>query len=151
LIKPIRPAMLLEAIGRLPSSHVQAEPAPAEKKLILDRAELLDRVDGDIHLLGEITGMFLRECGPRMASVREAMENGNADRFAYDVHTLCGMFRNLSAVAAQEAAGKLEALDLKSEREKAVATYVLLEREVQALVAELGSPTDETRASLEAT
>jgi hypothetical protein len=61
------------------------------------------------------------------------------------------MFRNLSAVAAQEAAGKLEALDLKSEREKAVATYVLLEREVQALVAELGSPTDETRASLEAT
>jgi len=151
LIKPIRPAMLLEAIGRLPSSHVQAEPAPAEKKLILDRAELLDRVDGDIHLLGEITGMFLRECGPRMASVREAMENGNADRFAYDVHTLCGMFRNLSAVAAQEAAGKLEALDLKSEREKAVATYVLLEGEVQALVAELGSPTDETRASLEAT
>jgi HPt (histidine-containing phosphotransfer) domain-containing protein len=85
-----------------------------------------------------------------MASVREAMENGNADRFAYDVHTLRGMFRNLSAVAAQDAAGKLEELDLKSERGKAGTIYALLEEQVQALTAELGSLKNETRASSEA-
>jgi signal transduction histidine kinase/HPt (histidine-containing phosphotransfer) domain-containing protein len=150
LIKPIRPAMLLEAIGRLQlASRGQSGPAPAEA-VILDRAELLDRVDGDIKLLAEITGMFLQECGPLMASVREAMENGNADRFAYDVHTLRGMFRNLSAVAAQDAAGKLEELDLKSERGKAGTIYALLEEQVQALTAELGSLKNETRASSEA-
>ena len=149
LIKPIRPAMLLQAIEGLQlACRGESGPAPAET-VILDRAELLDRVDGDIKLLAEITGMFLQECGPLMASVREAMENGNADRFAYEVHTLRGMFRNLSAVAAQEAAGKLEGLDLKSERGKAGTIYALLEEEVQALTAELGSLKNETRASSE--
>src|SRR6266581_382427 len=104
LIKPIQPAMLLEAIERLHlASSGRTKPAQA-KKFVLDRATLLDRVDGDIQLLGEITKLFLQECEPLMASAREAMKTGNAGRFAYDIHTLRGMFRNLSATAAQEAA-----------------------------------------------
>jgi HPt (histidine-containing phosphotransfer) domain-containing protein len=150
LIKPIQPAMLLEAIERL---HLvcsgRSKSAPA-KKIVLDRAALLDRVDGDMQLLGEITKLFLQECDPLMASAREAMDSGDAGRFAYDVHTLCGMFRNLSAVAAQEVAGNLEKLDLKNERQKAGAIYTLLEKEVKALMAELGSLSDETPAPSEA-
>jgi HPt (histidine-containing phosphotransfer) domain-containing protein len=137
LIKPIRPAMLLEAIERLQSAP-QAGPAPAQKRLILDRADLLERVDRDMQLLGEVLAIFSRECGPLMARVREAIESGNASGFARDVHTLRGMLRNLSAVAAQEAAGKLEELDLTTaEREDAGAICAGLEREVQALVVEL--------------
>jgi HPt (histidine-containing phosphotransfer) domain-containing protein len=104
---------------------------------VLDRAALLDRVDGDVQLLGEITKLFLQECEPLMASAREAMKTGNAGSFAYDVHTLRGMFRSLSATAAQETAGILEELSLKNDREKAEATYALLEQDVQALKAEL--------------
>jgi CheY-like chemotaxis protein len=151
LIKPIQPAMLLEAIERLhfvcsgPSKSAQA------KKSVLDRAALLDRVDGDMQLLGEITKLFLQECGPLMTSAREAMKNGNASQFAYDVHTLRGMFRNLAATAAQEAAGKLEELDWVKDREKVQAAYVLLEQEAQALKAELGGMIDKTVVSSEAT
>jgi hypothetical protein len=59
------------------------------------------------------------------------------------------MFRSLSATAAQEAAGILEGLSLKNDRENAEATYAVLEREVQVLKGELGSMTDKTIVSSE--
>jgi CheY-like chemotaxis protein/HPt (histidine-containing phosphotransfer) domain-containing protein len=147
LIKPIQPAMLLEAIERLHLVCGGRSKSTQAKKIVLDRAALLDRVDGDMQLLGEITKLFLQECGPLMASAREAMKTGNAGRFAYDIHTLRGMFRNLSATAAQEAAGKLEELDLAKNREKVQAAYALLEQEAQALKAELGGMIDKTVVS----
>jgi len=148
LIKPIQPATLLEAIERL--HLVCGGRSKSTRKIVLDRAALLDRVDGDVQLLGEITKLFLQECVPLMASAREAMKTGNADRFTYAVHTLRGMFRSLSAPAAQEAAGILEGLSLKNDRENAEATYAVLEQEVQVLKAELGSMTDKTVVSSEA-
>jgi CheY-like chemotaxis protein/HPt (histidine-containing phosphotransfer) domain-containing protein len=147
LIKPIQPATLLEAIERLHIvSRGQSKSARARKS-VLDRAALLDRVDGDMQLLGEIAKLFMQECGPLMASAREAMNTGNASRFAYDVHTLRGMFRNLSAIAAQEAAGKLEELDLVKDREKVEEVIALLEQEAQAFKAELGGMIDKTVVS----
>ncbi len=147
LIKPIQPATLLEAIERL--HLVAGGRSKSTRKVVLDRAALLDRVDGDAQLLGEITKLFLQECVPLMASVREAMKSGNAERFTYAVHTLRGMFRSLSAPAAQEAAGILEGLSLRNDRENAEATYAVLEREVQALKTELSGMTDKTVVSSE--
>jgi two-component system sensor histidine kinase/response regulator len=147
LIKPIQPASLLEAIERLHLARSGRSKSTQTEKIVLDRATLLDRVDGDMQLLGEITKLFLQECEPLMASAREAMKTGNAGRFAYDVHTLRGMFRNLSATAAQEAAGKLEELDMVKNLEKVEAAYAMLERETQALKAELGGMIDKTVVS----
>jgi CheY-like chemotaxis protein len=149
LIKPIQPATLLEAVERLHLVCGGRSKSTQARKIVLDRAALLDRVDGDVQLLGEITKLFLQECVPLMASAREAMKAGNADRFTYSVHTLRGMFRSLSATAAQEAAGILEGLSLKNDRENAEATYAVLEQEVQALKAELGGMTKKTVASSE--
>ncbi|TMH22552.1 MAG: response regulator [Betaproteobacteria bacterium] len=146
LIKPIQPATLLEAIERLHLAGERSKRAQAEK-IVLDRTTLLERVDGDMQLLGEITNLFLQQCEPLMASAREAMKTGNAGRFAYDIHTLRGMFRSLSATAAQEAAGKLEELDLVKNLEKVQAAYALLEQEAQALKAELGGMIDKTVVS----
>ena len=146
LIKPIQPATLLEAIERLHLAGGRSKRAQAEK-IVLDRTTLLERVDGDMQLLGEITNLFLQQCEPIMASAREAMKTGNAGRFAYDIHTLRGMFRSLSATAAQEAAGKLEELDLVKNLEKVQAAYALLEQEAQALKAELGGMIDKTIVS----
>ncbi len=147
LIKPIQPAMLLKAIERLHLVCGGRSKSTQAEKIVLDRAALLDRVDGDMQLLGEIAKLFLQECGPLMASARDAMKTGNAGRFAYDIHTLRGMFRNLSATAAQEAAGKLEELDLVKNREKVQAAFALLEQEAQALKADLGGLIDKTVVS----
>jgi len=147
LIKPIQPATLLEAIEQLHLASATRSKSGRADKIVLDRETLLDRVDGDMQLLGEITQLFLRECDPLMASAREAMKTGNAGRFAYDIHTLRGMFRSLSATAAQEAAGRLEELDLVKNLDKVQAAYVLLEQEAQALKAELGGMIDKTVVS----
>ncbi len=147
LIKPIQPTTLLEAIERLHLACSGRSNSAHAERIVLDRATLLDRVDGDMRLLCEITQLFLQECEPLMASAREAMKTGNAGRFAYDVHTLRGMFRSLSATAAQEAAGKLEELDLVNNLEKVQAAYALLEQEAQALKAELGGMIDKTVVS----
>src|SRR6266568_3046451 len=144
LVKPIQPTVLLETIEGLQFAPAGPSKSARAEKVTLDRAALLDRVDGDMQLLGEVTGLFLRSCGDLMASAREAMANGDTGGFAYDIHTLHGMLRSLSAGAAQEAAGKLQELDLKKEREKAQAIYALLDREVQALKAELAKLTSET-------
>ncbi len=143
LIKPIRPTTLLEAIERLQLPSRGQPERGSGPRVIIDRTELLDRVNGDLRLLGEITGIFQRECGPLMASVHEAMEKRDAGRFACEVHTLRGMFRSLSAVAAQEAAASLEGLDFKSP-EKLRASYALLAQEAQALASELLVLTRET-------
>src|SRR5712691_6728068 len=136
LIKPIQPAMLLEAIERLQFVPAAGAKSARAEKVVLDRAALLDRVDGDMQLLGEVVGLFLQSCSELMASAREAMANGDTSGFAYDLHTLHGMLRSLSAGAAQEVAGKLQELDLKKEREKAQALFALLDQEVQALKTE---------------
>jgi hypothetical protein len=52
------------------------------------------------------------------------------------------MFRSLSAISAQEAAGKLEDLDLVKDPEKVQAAYALLEQQAKALKAELGGMID---------
>lgn len=144
LIKPIQPETLLDAVERLQLDSGGRPKSAQSKKVILDRAALLDRVDGDMQLLGEVTGLFRQECAPLMARAREAMESGNAGGFAREVHTLRGMFRSLSAVAAQETAGRLEELDLTENREEVQEAYALLERETQAVRAELGALAAET-------
>jgi len=151
LIKPIRPAKLLEAIERLQLvSAGRSKPAKVPK-VVLDRAALLERIDGDRHLLLEIAELFSQNCGALMASIREAMASRTADKFAYDVHTLRGMFRSLSATAAQEVAGELEEVDLQDEPEKVTAIYASLEQEVQELRSELAKLTGKTVVSSEVT
>ncbi len=150
LIKPIQPTMLLEAIDRLQLVSARSKP-PQALKVILDRTALLDRVEGDMQLLSEITELFFQNCGKLMAGARETMTSGSREGFAYQVHTLRGMFRNLSASAAQEAAGNLEELNLQEEPEKAEAMFAVLEQEVRALEAELDKLTDAKAVSSQAT
>ena len=149
LIKPIQPGMLVEAIERLQLDSAGRLQSARREEVVLDRAALLERVGGDMQLLAEIAGLFSRECGPLLASVREAMDNGNTDRFAREVHTLRGMFRSVSAVTAQQTAGRLEELDLMGDREEVQETYARLEREAQALKVELGALAAETAVSSE--
>src|SRR5262249_27987172 len=108
-------------------------------RIVLDRAELVDRVDGDPQLLEEIVKLFFDNHGRLMAEAKNAMIERNAEGFAIALHTLLGMFRNLAARATQDLCALLETLDLARERERAETIWVMLEQEVQALNAELAS------------
>jgi signal transduction histidine kinase/HPt (histidine-containing phosphotransfer) domain-containing protein len=149
LTKPIRPAALLETIGRLcPRAAEGAEAttaAPAEP-VVLDREALLDRVEGDVALLAEVTRLFLRDCGPLMERVRGAVACRDRDGLAFAVHSLRGMFRNLAADSAQETAARLERIDLDAHPARAEALCAALEQAVQALQARLAELGDEVAA-----
>jgi two-component system, sensor histidine kinase and response regulator len=133
LIKPIRPATLLEAIERLQvAAASRAADAP-----VLDRGALLERVAGDHELLSEVTGMFLRDAPRLVAGARDALARRDRDAFGYAVHTLRGMLRNFSAAAAEDAAAKLQAMDPVRDAARAEAACQALEREIQRLRAEL--------------
>ena len=134
LVKPIQPRLLLEAIGRLELGLRGRMPV---REVVLDRADLMDRVGGDAQLLAEISNAFPDTCARLLASVRDAMARGEPQQFACAAHTLRGMFRNLSGIAAQEEARKLEDLHPENDRTSAEALVESLEREAQALAGEL--------------
>jgi hypothetical protein len=138
LTKPIQPATLLEAIKQLPPDSARPRGRPVER-VVLDRIALMERVDGDVRLLAEISATFPDACARIMARAREAMQTGDAQGFAREIHTLHGMFRNLAAIAAEEEARRLEDLDPVEDREQAETIYASLKREAQALASELSA------------
>jgi len=137
LTKPVKPADLLNALARLEADAADWRKPGAPRAPIVDRVSLLERVNHDDALLKEVVGMFVPECGKRMAAVREAIAARNVADFASSLHTLGGMFRSLSAISAHQAAEVMRALDPAQQPDAVGATYALLEREVDALEAEL--------------
>jgi len=130
LTKPVDPEELLACIERLGKQPGRI-PARSRRGSVLDRDTLLFQVHGDLHLLGEIRDIFLRDCGPLMAGLRQALNSHDEARFNQLAHTLRGMFRSLAAEAAEEVAGQLEEGGIDQAR--AAVTYARLEHEVKAL------------------
>ena len=147
LTKPIRPAMLLEAIARL---GIVSRGRQAVRKATLDRAALLDHVGDNPQLLAEIIALFRRDCAKLLASTRAAITRRDAGEFAYGMHTLRGMFRSLAADCAHALAEELEALDLGEDQDRARSIHALLEQEVRRLEAELASLAGEPAAAASA-
>jgi signal transduction histidine kinase/HPt (histidine-containing phosphotransfer) domain-containing protein len=149
LVKPIRPAALLDAVDRLglaPAASTQAAELGAAE---LDRAALMERVNGDTKLLGEIATLFARESSKQLAKLRDAIESGDRGRFARTAHTVRGMLRSLSASAAEQLAGALESLDPQQQKDEAYAALARLKQAVAAVKKELsavgGSETHQRR------
>ncbi len=146
LSKPIQPAVLLEAIDKL---HTAASLAPSPKALdVLDRGALLNRVDGDAQLLGEVAALFMTESGKLMSAIRDAIAAGDAEGFSRSVHTMRGMLRSLSADAADGLAQTLQSLDPLADRQGAEAAWGRLEEAVAGFKAGLRSLADEAESSV---
>ena len=139
LTKPIRPAMLLDAIARLKVALPAVAVPKSAAKATLDRAALLEQVDGNPELLGEIIELFQRDCGKLLVGTHDAIARRDAGAYVYGVHTLRGMFRSLAADAAHDLAEKLESLDLEQEQDRAKSIHAALEQEVRRLETELAS------------
>jgi two-component system, sensor histidine kinase and response regulator len=135
LTKPIRPTELLDALERRIGPPTRS--MPPVKRVVLDRAALLERVDGDRKLLSEVAGLFLGEYARLLTDARDALARRDRPDFSAAMHTLRGMLRSLSADEAQQIAGMLQALDPENDRDKLAATFDLLEHEVDSLKTEL--------------
>jgi HPt (histidine-containing phosphotransfer) domain-containing protein len=98
---------------------------------VFDRAELLERVDGDAELLVEIVRIFLDDLPRASDEMRLASEAGDLKTLARAAHKLRGALANLCAGAAASAARRLEQHAGADDSGKA-------RRELATLMAELG-------------
>ena len=114
---------------------------------VLDRVELLARVDGDRVLLVELVRLFVQERPALLDSMEAALRDGDAQELARAAHKAKGAFGNLSAPLAQQAAVELELLARHGELALATDVFLRLRVQVDRLEAELRALTQDDRAA----
>ena len=105
----------------------------------IDLGELLNRVEGDRRLLGQMATLFLMDCPRMLGAVREAVSRNDAKELERAAHALRGSVANFSAHKAVELSHRLEALATCGNLSQAEEIYQFLEREITSLVPVLES------------
>jgi two-component system sensor histidine kinase/response regulator len=139
--KPIRPDNLVSELARLiPDASPQGakpHPAPAPAAAnghlegAIDRSALLDRVEGDMELLGDIIELFKEDSARQVAAIREAIDTKQTDLLRRAAHTLKGTCGNLGAPEAAATALELEKLAATGDLSNAHDSLRLLEEQIQ--------------------
>ena len=100
---------------------------------IIDVPEVLEWVDGDKELLGELVDLFLEESPSMLPDVKEAVAQNDAKALEYAAHTLKGSVGNFVAEDACEAAFVLEKAGRAGSLTGAETALVALEKALQEL------------------
>jgi CheY-like chemotaxis protein len=138
--KPIHPARLFAEIERVLAggrgdemipNHPQEEGEP------LDRAAMLERVEGDHELLVEILNLFLEDAPRLLIAMHEALEQGNMTVLERSAHSMKGAASNFSALVTAAAAERLEKSVGRGDRESLMAALAALEAAVNRLLPRL--------------
>jgi HPt (histidine-containing phosphotransfer) domain-containing protein len=114
---------------------------------VLDRRELLARVDGNRALLAELVRLFEEERPELLEAMEAALRDGSAHDLARAAHKVKGACGNLSAPLAQQAAAELEQLADRGELALATDAYLRLSRQIERLEAELRALMQDDRAA----
>jgi len=145
LSKPIQVADLFEAIDRATGAappaaadpQVRRVAAPARGRVVVDRAALLSRLEGDVRLLTEIVDLFLETAPRLMRDIKEALQSKNAGKLERAAHTLKGAVSNFGARPAFEAAFQMEQHGRRGDLRAARRAWRPMEKEMVRLKKEL--------------
>ena len=122
--KPVRAADLLQAIERV------AKPVHAPA---LDEPALLDRLNGDEHLLRELIEVFEADCPRMQESIKNAIAAGDTSALRIAAHKLKGSVANFSAHEAHAAALRLENLARQQNLRATPGAAAALDKELNRL------------------
>jgi HPt (histidine-containing phosphotransfer) domain-containing protein len=106
---------------------------------IVDKAALLERLDGDQALLAELVELFHAESPRLLEAVRAASAAGDAYQLTRAAHALKGSVANFCAPAAYEAAFQMESIGQGGDLAEAPAALAVLETALDQLHTELAS------------
>lgn len=107
------------------------EPDPGE----FDPERALSRLDNDRELLVEIAELFLKEAPRLLRQIREALDDGDAERVRRAAHTLKGTVTNFGAAATRQKAGELEKVAEGDDLEEAATLFPEIEARLGGLQA----------------
>src|SRR5205085_1393626 len=137
--KPIRPADLLAAIGRVLRTYTSRQ---SHRRDLLDAPVLLAACGGDPSLLRKMFQTLTARVPEHLAALREALRDQDAPRLREAAHKCCGMLSEFSTVAG-DLAGSLEELAAGTQLEKAAPILEQLEAIAQELVKQVDGITVE--------
>jgi two-component system, sensor histidine kinase and response regulator len=119
--KPIQPGELFAEIDRILNKSEKSEIANPVDLLddtatadgesaapVLDREEVLRRVEGNLQLLRALVGTFETTHIEYLSRIRDAVDTGDADTLETSAHGLKGAVATLGGARARDAASQLE-------------------------------------------
>jgi len=107
---------------------------------VIDQAEALARVEGDLGLLRELVELFLNDAPKLLLEVRDSLERGDEKALERAAHQLKGPLGTLGAHATLDVVKKLEAMGREGDLTDACATLESLESEIKRLTSTLRAP-----------
>src|SRR3989454_8762429 len=99
---------------------------PLTEREVLDKAAVLDRVDGDAKLLMEIVALFLDDSPKLLAEIREAIARGDSVRLEHAAHRLKGSAGRLCSEAVSDEAFRIEEVGGEEELQHDLEDYLEL-------------------------
>ena len=110
-------------------------PSPLSEQI--DRASLLERVEGDQELLTEIVQLFQQDAPEILIVIREALQRGDLEVLERSAHSLKGAAGNLSAKAMAAVSQQLEKDAKSGDAEAMKKSFADVERVLNNLLAVL--------------
>jgi CheY-like chemotaxis protein len=135
--KPIQPSDLFAELDRCvgsPERSTAMAESKQESSEKIDRASLLERVEGDQELLAEMAQLFQEELPMLIGAMRTALESGDMVVLERSAHSLKGAAGNLSASVTALAALQLEKDAGNKDAEAAGKSFLKVEQAVQQLL-----------------
>ena len=135
LSKPYNESALLAVLTHwLPNDPPQRQAAPAPPTLI-DTAALLERYQGNQALVDELASLFVSTTEASLATLREAIEQGDPSRCRKEAHALKGAAASVLARDMQQLAGEIEACAIDQDMSAAAGKLEQLETRFRDSVA----------------
>ncbi len=97
---------------------------------VINRKELLTRLDDDVELLQELIELFLEDYPDLISEIESAIESQDAETLRRSAHTLKGSVGNFCAEAAFKTAAQLEQCGAAADFQTAVAQLPTLVSEM---------------------
>src|SRR5205823_1591199 len=134
--KPVYQRELFAAIDRRLAPDAAARPGTPAGRVggtLLDRAAVLDRVDGDLDLLRELVAQFLADYPRQLTELWERIARHDTRGVELAAHGLRGAIDNFSAQEASAAALRVEIIARDGDLTRAGEAYTALEQALQRL------------------
>jgi HPt (histidine-containing phosphotransfer) domain-containing protein len=106
----------------------------------VDRASLLERVEGDQELLAELIHLFREDIPQLLDAMRNALQQGDMASLERSAHSMKGAAGNLSGNVAVDAALRLEQSAKNGDVESSKANLATLQSAIDRLLAALAEP-----------
>ncbi len=106
---------------------MQNNPDNDKSETIFDRANFMDRLEGDIELARDLAALFLDDAAEKMDLLSAAISSGDADAVEQTAHSLKGAAANVSAYAVRHLAYRIEQSGRQNHIDSARQMYPQLE------------------------